>query len=252
MRPFLILAIFTVATCAAAMTACSDADEAAPATVSSSRSAVPTEALSPPPTRTTHPTSAPTFVVTGIPSAMPVTDAAFDEFRTFSRRIDAAARTGDSRFFANRGIEYLTVCQERDTTAECVGQPAGTRFEGIYDFDSLTGTVQMLQRDEFARMLDDWWDTALPAESDENGAGGPRVVGIARWDGFEALAVVSLIAETGTGIQRQARIFRFILAGEWVLHVERFLPASDLVTRWLSGTCAECYDYWEPWQGATE
>jgi len=127
----------------------------------------------------------PTFVVTGIPSAVRFSDADFDGFRIFSQQIDDAARAGNSRFFANRGIEYLTVCQERDTSVECTGQPAGTRFEGIYAFDSLTGNVQLMKRDEFASMLDDWWATALQEESDANGTGAPRVLGIARWDGNE-------------------------------------------------------------------
>jgi hypothetical protein len=172
----------------------------------------------------------------------------------FSQEIDDAARAGNSRFFANRGIEYVTVCQERDTSAECAGQPAGTRFEGIYAFDSSNessiGSVRLMPRDEFARMLDDWWATGLHEESDANGTGAPRVLGIARWDGNEALAVVSMIAQTHTdGTQRQARIFRFIRtdAGEWVLHVERFLPTFDLLAPWLSGNCIACYDYWEPW-----
>ncbi len=193
----------------------------------------------------------PTFVVTGIPASMGINDAVFDEFRVFTRQIDNAARTDDSRFFANRGIEYLTVCQERDTSLECTGQPVGTRLEGIYAFNSQTGDVLLMSRDAFATMLDDWWATALHEKSDDYGSGEPRVEGIARWDGNEALAVVSLIAETDHSVtQRQARIFRFIQIadGVWALHVERFLPTYDLVARWLSGTCAECYDYWERWE----
>jgi hypothetical protein len=207
------------------------------------------------PTHTASPTASseptPSFVVQGVPSALPISDADFADFRAFAAQIAEAVSARDSSFFTNRGIEYITLCEGYDTPPECRGQPAGTKYEGIYAFDETSDAVPILSRDNFAGMLDNWWASASSSASDEYATGEPRLLGLARWDGNEALAIVGLIVD-GSTVQRQLRIFRFIrIAGnEWALHVERRLPVTETMD-WLSGTCAGCYDYFEPWQGAT-
>src|SRR5450756_2664666 len=133
------------------------------------------------PTHTASPTASseptPSFVVQGVPSALPISDADFADFRAFAAQIAEAVSARDSSFFANRGIEYITLCEGYDTPPECRGQPAGTKYEGIYAFDETSDAVPILSRDNFAGMLDNWWASASSSASDEYATGEPRLLG---------------------------------------------------------------------------
>jgi hypothetical protein len=100
-------------------------------------------------------------------------------------------------------------------------------------------------------MVSEWFTSALPDESDNQGDGAPRLFALAQSSEEELLAITSLIRDAGaSAIERQCRVFRFSLVdGNWALLGELFCYATVASEDWLSGSCAECYDYWEPWEG---
>jgi hypothetical protein len=190
------------------------------------------------------------------PVRTPPTD--FAEFRLFAVEIDAAVSGADADFFASRGVEMELTCRGDEQLGPCSGRLMGEVIRGIPGAAWRSDAFGISPRDDYRAMVADWLTSALPEQSDDAGGGSPRLASLA-WqsESGEYYAMVTLIREAGpaTGIQRQARIFRFeynSVAGDWLLNGEIFGAVSISSNDWLSGGCSECYDYWELWQGAPD
>jgi len=224
-----------------AIAACSEEEEEPASSTSATVSFAPTQTAEP--QLTALPTAEPTLVP-GTPSPN------FEAFRAFAAEIDAAVVAGDAAFFADRGVEVEITCRGDEQLGQCTNQPAGTVIRGIpgYAWRSDAGGVN--PRADFEEFVSDWFAAAIPDESDDRGGGAPRLFALAQSSEDEFLAIASLIRDTGSypNIQRQCRVFRFsFVDGNWVLRGEVFCYATLVSEDWLSGACAECYDYWEPW-----
>ena len=174
--------------------------------------------------------------------------AYFEAFRAFAAEIDAAIASGNAEFFAARGVEIEVTCKGDEQLGQCVNQPVGTILRGIPGGAWQSDAFGVSPRADYEQLVSQWFASALPNESDKYGDGAPRLIALAQWSDEEVLAIGSLIRDIGSqqGIQRQCRVFRFSLVGEnWVLPGELFCYATATSDDWLSGTCAECYDYWE-------
>jgi hypothetical protein len=177
--------------------------------------------------------------------------ADFASFRAFAAEVDAAVSNGDAAFFANRGVEIEVVCRGDEQLGQCMNQPPGTVIRGIQGAAWQSDASALVPRAEYEQLVSEWFTSALPSESDSHGDGPPRLLGLAQSFEGEPYAITSLIRDAGaSSIERQCRVFRFSLVdGNWVLLGEYFCYATVTTEDWLSGKCAECYDYWEPWEG---
>jgi hypothetical protein len=219
---------------------CSDESEelvpasASPKTPSPTASTLPSASASPEPTP-----------VLGAPSAY------FEQFRAFAAEIDSAVTSGDAAFFAVRGVEIEVTCRGDEQVGQCTNQPAGTVLRGIPGAAWQSDAFALNPRAEYEQLVSQWFASALPNQSDRYGDGAPRLVALAQSSNQEVLAIASLLQDIGSqqGIQRQCRIFRFsFVDSDWVLVGELFCYATATSDDWLSGMCAECYDYWERWE----
>jgi hypothetical protein len=167
-------------------------------------------------------------------------DAAFDSFREFASRIEAAVESRDTDFFIDNAILTSLECPN-ELQGDC-GFPQPTTILGIrVGHWQGEGTVQ--PPDEFERTLSDYLSSnprlhSLAALNGDIGGGidGPAYYAILN----------SAAAPSGTtialGFANDGGAWRFYL----------YLNAGTTETstnEWLSGTCAECYDYWESWEG---
>jgi len=179
-----------------------------------------------------------------------------DGFHAFAALVWQAIVNRDSSFFAERGLEDEMTCTGDEQLGPCVEQPAGTVLRGIPGAAWQSDAFSLFSPDEYAAMLDDWFDGARPERSDAYGDGAVMPYALARsaslGSGEEFLAIVTAILDTGpaTETQRQARIFRFAFnEGVWSLTGEILAAVTFTAEPWLSGDCAECYDHWERWEG---
>jgi len=195
---------------------------------------------------TPEPTSSPTPELT---HSMGVASASFEAFRSFAVDVDTAIASEDAGFFATRGVEVEVICSGDEQLGQCTGQPAGTVIRGIPGYAWRSDAGGLNSRADFEQLVSQWFQAAMPSESDIHGNGAPRLLALAQRADDEFIAIASLIRDTGAAsIQRQCRAFRFSLAdNRWVLGGEIFCYATVATEDWLSGSCAECYDYWEPW-----
>jgi len=214
------------------MSACQDGDEnGAPATsptvtVSQRVSPSASPQLSPAPSES-------------VPASGP--DAAFDSFREFALRIEAAVESGDTNFFTDNAVFSTLECPN-ELQGDC-GFPYPTTIEGIrVGLWQSEGTVQA--SDEFKRTLTDYFaanprlDSLAALNRDIGGGiGGPAYYAILN----------STAAPSGTTIA-----LGFVNdGGAWRFYLYLNAGTTERSTNeWLSGTCAECYDYWEPWEGS--
>jgi hypothetical protein len=167
-------------------------------------------------------------------------DAAFDSFREFASLIQDAVRSQDTNFFIDNAVIGSLECPN-ELQGDC-GYPYPTTIEGIrVGLWQSEGTVQAL--DEFKVTLGDYLasDPQLyslaQAYSDGVGVGGRQ----------EYFAIL-----TNGAAPPHTVVFVFVNDGgvwRFSLFMNARTPES-VVNDWLSGTCAECYDYWEPWEGS--
>jgi hypothetical protein len=196
---------------------------------------------------------------TPTPTATPLSreEALLQRLRDFAPKVQQAIDDGDAVFFSRLGIQIEVLCQGDEQAGVCAGQPVNTHFRGIPGTAWQSDAVTLLSPDELTTAIEQWLASALPGESDEYGDGAPRVYALARWPGNspngEFLTIVTLIGDAGTGagVQRQARIFRWVPVRSG-LSLNGEALAADAVTAadWLDGDCTDCYDHWELWEGA--
>lgn len=114
--------------------------------------------------------------------------------------------------------------------------------------------------DEYAANLQWYWSAPLPGVADAYGAGVLRIFALAWNRGKDAqifrVITTSIVDPYPTGYptpesEREAHVFNFERQGtDWAFINEIAAPMSATSADWLSGQCAECYDYWEIWPGA--
>ena len=241
--PYLLIAAMSLA--GFIFFGCSEDEEVEQSTASATatlRSASPTPQVS----RSASPTPEPTRI-SGSPSAD------FEQFRAFAAEIDTAIASGSSAFFAARGIETEITCKGDEQLGQCTNQPAGTIIRGIPGGAWQSDAFALTPRADYEQLVSQWLASALPNESDKYGNGAPRLIALAQSSNEEMLAIASLIRDIGSqqGVQRQCRVFRFSLVdGNWMLPGGLFCYATPASDDWVSGSCIECYDYWEPWEGS--
>ena len=208
------------------------------------------------------PEASPSPAATATPTSVPDTptpppgSGGFGGFRAFASLVGQALVDRDSSFFAERGLEDEMTCAGDEQLGPCVEQPVGTVLRGIPGAAWQSDAFSLFSPDEYAAMLDKWFDGAKPDRSDAYGDGTVMPYALARsgslGSGEEFLAIVTAILDTGpaTETQRQARIFRFAFnEGAWSLTGEILAAVTFTAEPWLSGSCSECYDQWERWEG---
>ena len=208
------------------------------------------------------PEASPTATEQATPTSVPDTPTPPPEsgglggFRAFASLVGQALVDRDSSFFAERGLEDEMTCAGDEQLGPCVEQPVGTVLRGIPGAAWQSDAFSLFSPDEYAAMLDEWLDGAKPDQSDAYGDGTVMPYALARsgslGSGEEFLAIVTTILDTGpaTETQRQARIFRFAFnEGAWSLTGEILAAVTFTAEPWLSGSCSECYDQWERWEG---
>jgi hypothetical protein len=205
------------------------------------------------PTLTNSSSNTPSPLTTTTPTPVGSAPTSLHEFVAFVSQIEDAIQSKDADFFANRGVEIEMTCRGDEQLGPCSGQPSGAVIRGIPGAAWHSDTSALFPRHNYRTTVADWFAAALPAQADNIGGGAPRLAALAwRRDNGEFYAIATLIADAGppAGIQRQTRVFRFLpgVAGiDWALSGELFGAVSATSADWLSGTCAECYDYWQPW-----
>lgn len=202
----------------------------------------------PEPQLTLSPTSGPT-PLPGTPSAN------FEAFRAFAAEMDTAIASTDAAFFVDRALEVEMVCQGDEALGQCGGQPAGTVIRGIPGSAWRSDAFYIFSLDEYREYLLRYFAADRPSQLDEYGNGSLKLFALGSDDvgslQFIAIAT-SIVEEYPTGVPigeaaRHARVFSFVVAnGKWRFAGET-AATGGTAGEWLSGNCAECYDYWEPW-----
>jgi len=198
----------------------------------------------------------PTNEATAAPTALSAKPTASDpqSFREFAALIGDALAQADAAFFADRGVETELTCTGDEQLGPCAEQPPGTVLRGIPGSAWKSDAFGLSPTDEYAALLDEWFASARPDVSDERGSGEVKLYALAQGHsglGPQSLAIATLNRETGpaTGIQRQARIFRFgFTDGKWLLYSETLAAVGFTAEDWLNGQCGQCYEEWEPWE----
>jgi hypothetical protein len=166
-------------------------------------------------------------------------DAAFESFRDHASRTQDAVQSQDTNFFIDNAVLGSLECPN-ELQGDC-GFPYPTTIVGIrVGLWRSEGTVQ--PPDEFRQTLGDYLASnprlyALAALNRDagGGIGGPAYYAI--------LNSIAAPSETTVALQ-------FINdGGAWrfSLYLNARTPDSS-TSEWLSGTCSECYDYWETWE----
>jgi hypothetical protein len=165
----------------------------------------------------------------------------FESFREFASQIQAAVRAQDANFFIDNAVLGSLECPNL-LHGDC-GFPYPTTIVGIrVGLWQSEGTV--LPPDEFKRTLGDYLASAPRLHSlgagygDVGGAiGGPTYLAILNTSAApsETTVVLEFVNDGG--------------AWRFSLYLNARTPES-FINGWTSGTCAECYDYWERWEGS--
>jgi hypothetical protein len=184
----------------------------------------------------------------------------FDAFRAFADQIEAALERRDAAFFVERALPTELTCTGEELPLPCAGQPAGKTISGIPSRAWASDASSLLEPEEYALWLEDYFDTPLPDLSDEYGSGSLTLYALAhsQTEGKEVFrAITTSIVDrypTGTPIgqtEREAHVFDFVFEDDrWQFVGETVALTSVTSPDWLSGSCATCYDHWERWEGA--
>jgi hypothetical protein len=233
------------------------ASPAATATVEASPVATPeaTPELTPSPEATATPEATPSAEETPAGGA-----EGFDAFRAFADQIEAALERRDAAFFVERALPTELTCTGEELPLPCAGQPAGKTISGIPSRAWASDASSLLDPEEYALWLEDYFDTPLRDLSDEYGSGSLTLYALAhsQTEGKEVFrAITTSIVDrypTGTPIgqtEREAHVFDFVFENDrWQFVGETVALTSVTSPDWLSGSCAACYDHWERWEGA--
>jgi hypothetical protein len=114
--------------------------------------------------------------------------------------------------------------------------------------------------EEYRASLLRYFAAERPGQSDGYGDGSLKLYALGssdNVDGPQFVAITtSMVEEFPTGYPigaatREAHVFTFVVTnGQWRFAGEKVATGGSAAD-WLSGTCAQCYDYWEPWEGAS-
>ncbi|MEX0682608.1 MAG: hypothetical protein WD904_00955 [Dehalococcoidia bacterium] len=174
-------------------------------------------------------------------------------FATFAQQIDTAVQQQDANFFSNLGVETTITCTGNEGGGPCEGMPANFTITGIPGVAWMSDAGGYTPIAAYNTLIAQWFAAAMPAQTDSYGNGVPRLHAIAA-DSTQGdhYAIVTLILDLGppTGIQRQARAFRFApdTSGGFELTGEVLAAASSTADEWLSGQCTSCYyDSFQTW-----
>src|SRR6266567_445409 len=144
-----------------------------------------TPAPSPSPAFSPQPSQSPAPQPTNSPTAEPspslgTASIDFETFRSFAVDIDAAITAGDAGFFATRGVEVEVVCRGDEQLGQCMNQSAGTVIRGIPGFAWRSDAGGLNSRADFEQLVLQWFQAAIPSESDIHGNGAPRLLALAQ------------------------------------------------------------------------
>jgi hypothetical protein len=163
----------------------------------------------------------------------------FESFREFAALVQSALDAGDADFFLNDAVISSMECP--NVLGSC-NAPYPTVIQGIsVGLWRSEGTV--VPTEEFRLDLRDYFESAPKIHSiaglfhDVGGAiGGPAYF---------------VIVTTPQAPEKSAKALEFIKDnGRWRFRLYLNTGSADTANEWLSGNCAECYDYWELWQGS--
>lgn len=232
--------------------ACGDDDESLTATPGSS----------PTPSSTTAPSTV-TFTASPVPTVSVVSPvgsppAEIQAFREFATEISAAIATKDTGFFTSRAQLTTMTCEGDEQLGPCSGHIAGEVISGIFGAAWQSDASAIFSIEDYTINLQRYFGGAVPGESDPYGSSTVRLYALAYSRGqdaptFWAIATGILDVYPSTGYlighsERESHAFRFDFDGsEWMFVGEIVSGVSAVSAGWLSGTCSECYDYFELW-----
>jgi len=184
-----------------------------------------------------------------------------ESFRAFAAQIELAIRSDDVQFFVSRAVIQELTCTEQ--YGSCADKPLGTVLTGIPYGLWATEMGAPVPPQEFSGILGSFLEGGRGDLADEYGSGAPSLYALAEIGSgarlsslyrpdervFMALATAIVPLAGGAPPARRADALLFAKqSGQWV-----FLGAissGNLYASWLSGSCADCYDYWERWEGS--
>lgn len=241
-------AMFCLIVAAAVLGAVSCGDDDDDLAPSPTVSVTPSSVASPSPTP-----SEDTLTATPATGPESTVNPALASFATFAQQIDTAVQQQDASFFSDLGVEVTITCTGNEGGGPCEGQPANTTITGIPGVAWMSDAGSYTPIAAYNTLIAQWFGAAMTSQTDSYGNGVPRLAAIAG-DSTQGdyYAIVTLILDTGpaTGIQRQARAFRFApdSSGGFLLTGEVLGAVSSTADQWLAGQCASCYyDSFQTW-----
>ncbi|MEX1195819.1 MAG: hypothetical protein WD904_03810 [Dehalococcoidia bacterium] len=180
--------------------------------------------------------AAPEDTLTATPAStlLSIPPAGFDEFRTFGAAIDQAIQAQDVDFFLRDPVISTEQCP--NILYQCT-QPVSGIMVGLWRSEG-----RPMAMDEFKTFLSDRFALGFQLAAlatlthDSGGAiGGPVDIAVVMQQSDPTTnAYVLFFERNGAGW----RLKLLMNSGR----------PSDESNEWLSGTCAECYDYFELWE----
>jgi hypothetical protein len=185
---------------------------------------------------------------TPIPGSEP---AGFEAFREFAPLVIHAVLAADVAFFTDRADRVTIPCRGVDSLEPC------STHTGIAGYAWRSDAGGVFTDEFYALNLRNYRDGSLPDRMDRFGDGRLRLFAIASEESPDRLtfqvittSITNVYPSTGAQTEpfRESHAFRFHLDGEeWRFDGEIVAAASVTAEDWLSGDCAQCYDYWERW-----
>lgn len=232
--------------------ACGDDDEASPATSSSLSTS--TAAA----TGFTTPATPAITIISPAGSPPPEMPA----FREFAAQVAAAIDARDPTFFTSRAQLTEMTCRGDEQLGPCAGAAPGEVLSGIFGAAWQSDASALFSIEDYRLNLERYFEAPVLGASDAYGPSTVRLFALAYRGGespvFLAIAsgILDVYPSTGYPIgesQRESHAFRFTLQGsDWRFAGEIVAGLSVVSSNWLSGKCAECYDYFELWQGDSD
>jgi hypothetical protein len=182
----------------------------------------------------------------------------FGGFREFAPLLMDALASGDTGFTVDRADRVSVTCEGIEQAGPCSGVAAGEVRSGIPGSAWRSDAGGIFSDEDYAMNLSRYREASRPELSDEYGTGALRLFALgsmARQDGgaYEVIttSITNQYPSTGYSVSepfREAHVFYFHHNGAgWRFDGEKAAAASITAVDWLSGTCSQCYDYWEPW-----
>jgi hypothetical protein len=190
-----------------------------------------------------------------------------EEFRAFAPEIAAALAAENPAFFLDRADPIQRPCTGTETSGPCTAGTEVPTFEGLGTAVSGREFDFVIPTDEYRSNLEPYIQGAVPAISDSLGPGSLALYGLAaapsgnmrpQFVPSESVyyAITSGIINRGSDNSREVRAFAFVQReGEWRFLGEVQVPGGgDVQERnagWLTGSCPDCYEDFEPWTQET-